>query len=472
MLIEFKVANFQCFRDEVTLSLQPGGRDMKLRGNLWQGHRYKALKSAAIFGANASGKTSLLHALHVFKAFVKGSATKMNVGDPVGGMDPFRLSRSHVNEPSCFEVLVELDGTGYRYRVEATRKRVCKEVLERQDAPDHSPWLCLIERDSNHIALHPRLGGKARREQIAEDTRDNALVLSRAAERNVQQVAPLYKWFSNCIHHLSAGAGAPPDTFALESIASSASEDARLLDRLSEMLHDADTGIIRVGTESVPSAMRDIRVEGNEQLGAEAKKAVSEFAEALGRLKRTLEPQSANQEDTDKSVLRFFTEHRTAEHETVRFTMRDESAGTRRYLRLVGMLLKHLRTEDLGAIDELQTSLHPQLAYRIIQMVHSPEFGRAGAQLIFTTHDTTLLDPSLLRRDQIILTQKGPDGAAELYSLWDFDDMPRNTAAWARNYLAGRFGGVPVFGPMLSEIPQADEPTPVCDSASEPVEAG
>jgi AAA15 family ATPase/GTPase len=94
-------------------------------------------------------------------------------------------------------------------------------------------------------------------------------------------------------------------------------------------------------------------------------------------------------------------------------------------------------------------------------MAHSEEFSNAGAQLLFTTHDSTFLDRTLLRRDQIVLTEKDADGAAQVFSLWDFEKMPRNAAAWERNYLAGRFGAVPVFGPSLADIPQADRPTPV-----------
>lgn len=81
------------------------------------------------------------------------------------------------------------------------------------------------------------------------------------------------------------------------------------------------------------------------------------------------------------------------------------------------------------------------------------------------------MDPTLLRRDQVLLTQKNTDGASELYSLWDFEQMPRNNAAWARNYLGGRFGGVPVFGPLLADVPQADEPTRVQAAYPHPAEA-
>lgn len=464
MLIEFKVANFQCFRDEVALSFQPGGRDTKLQGNIWQGHRYRALKSAAIFGPNASGKTSLLDALSTLCEFVGDSATRMNVGDLITNMRPFRLSGATRNEPCCFEVLVELDGTGYCYRVEATRRRVHREVLQRQDAASGSAWLTLIDRDASQrrCVLHDRMGSDSRRSQIIEDTRDNGLILSRAAERNVEPVVPLFKWFSQSVRHLQAGVGSPPDAIQLGPIARQAADDPRLMKQLSDFVRDADTGIRRVGTETDPQATDGFVVDDADELPSKLREAVNAYKEATKQLRQMLEDTSAkSDDDVSLEAFRFFTEHRDAEENPVRFSLHDESAGTLRYLNLVARLLRHCASPDLLVVDELHTSLHPQLARRVVQMAHSPEFGNAGAQLLFTTHDATLLDPGLLRRDQIFLTQKGPDGAVELYSLWDFEDMPRNTAAWGRNYLAGRFGGVPIFGPSLADIPQADKPTPV-----------
>lgn len=464
MLIEFKVANFQCFRDEVALSFQPGGRDTKLQGNIWKGHRYRALKSAAIFGPNASGKTSLLHALYVLCEFVEDSATRMNVGDPITNMRPFRLSSATRNEPCCFEVLVELDGTGYRYRVEATRERVHREVLECQGSAKKAAWLTLIDRNSmeQRCVLHDRMGSDSRRSQIIEDTRDNGLILSRAAERNVEPVVPLFKWFSQSVRHLQGGVGSPPDAMQLGPIARQAADDPRLMKQLSDFVRDADTGIRRVGTETDPQATDGFVVEDMEDVPPKMREAVNAIKEATKQLRQMLEDTSAkSNDDVSLEALRFFTEHLDADKNPVRFSLHDESTGTIRYLCVVARLLRHCAAADLLVVDELHTSLHPQLARRVVQMAHSPEFGSAGAQLLFTTHDVTLLDPSLLRRDQIFLTQKDRDGAVELYSLWDFEDMPRNTAAWARNYLAGRFGGVPIFGPSLADIPQADEPTPV-----------
>jgi hypothetical protein len=472
MLIELKVANFMCFRDEVTLSLQPAGKDAMLRGNIWQGHRYRALKSAAIFGSNASGKTSLLHALYVLRRFVENSATKMNVGDRIPGVSPFRLSTRMLGEPSAFEVLVELDGVGYRYRVEATAERVLRERLECQDRVEGARWLTLIDRGSEpgNAVLHERMGTQARRDQIGQDTRDNALILSRAAERNVDVVIPLFEWFSKQVNHLNAGAGSSTDALKLRSIAHWTQGHPQQLAHLSDLVRDADTGIVRMGTEasanhwSLPfwrHADSLLRREEVDSSGFLTVPRVTKQRMLSNKRRRTRDGERA------RHPMQFFAEHRASGGEPVRFDLADESAGTRRYLLLAGRMLQHCASADLLTVDEMHTSLHPQLARRVVEMAHSPEFGRAGAQLLFTTHDTTMLDPDLLRRDQIVLTQKDADGAAEVYSLWDFDKMPRNKAAWGRNYLAGRFGGVPVFGPSLADIPQADEPTPVQPSSSD-----
>ena len=147
--------------------------------------------------------------------------------------------------------------------------------------------------------------------------------------------------------------------------------------------------------------------------------------------------------------------------ELISFSLQAESEGTLRYLLICARLLMACRNSSLVVIDELDSSLHPQLARRVVRLLQSPEFNRSGAQLVFSTHDVTLMDPQLLRRDQIMLTEKNARGAAELYSLWDFERMPRNDAAWAKNYLAGRFGGVPIFGASMADIQQSDEPTTV-----------
>ena len=467
MLIEFKVANFQCFRDTATLSMVPAGQDQSLPGNIWEGNRHRTLKSAAIFGPNASGKTSLLHALYVLRRFVVGSATRMTVGDRIEGVDPFRLSAITRDKPSSFETHVELNGHGYRYAIEASRERVWKEKLEYQDAAERSRWLALIDRDATRgdTVLHERLGSQARRDQIVEDTRDNALILSRAAERNVEAVLPVFHWFQRRVLHLTERAGTRSNAL-LANAAREAAKNEPYRQQIIQLLRDADTGIIGLNTRKVTRDFPGFAVESDTPLSPEQRAAVSAAQDAIRQLLETLGTKQG-----EAPAFEFSAEHRGAEDTPVRFGLEDESSGTIQYLALIGWLLHYCEHSCLVAIDELDASLHPQLSRRIVQLIHSPAFSRTGTQLVFSTHDITLMDPTLLRRDQIMLTQKDATGASDLYSLWDFENTPRQNSAWQKNYFAGRFGGVPVFGPMLADIPQADEPTiiqPLADAVVSP----
>ncbi len=456
MLIEFRVGNFKCFRDEAVLSLIPAGADNALRGNIWRGRRQHALKSAALFGPNASGKTLFLDALYALRQLVITSATAMTEGDPIPGAVPFRLSAAARREPSVFEVQLELDGHGYRYRVEATRERIWRERLEHQAAREKARWVVLIDRDAAgpgepRITLHERLGSRARRETIVAETRANALMLSRAAERNNEAVKPLFQWFRSMRH--SAGAAELGMGFhRVHAMAEKAAKDPVLLAKLGELVRDADTGIAALRPEQTAYDGITLTLDiGDPEV--DANELASSLRQAIANL--------------DRGGFRFRTEHRGADGDAVSFDFTQESLGTLRYLVLAGGLLEFCDTPGLMVVDELETSLHPQLAQRIVQLFHSPEFNRAGAQLLFSTHDVTLMDPRLFRRDQVFITQKGAEGASELYSLWDFDDTPRGNAAWAKNYLAGRFGGVPVLGPQLADVPQESEPTrPAPASAS------
>ncbi len=148
------------------------------------------------------------------------------------------------------------------------------------------------------------------------------------------------------------------------------------------------------------------------------------------------------------------TFHETEESAApVKFSLdRDESNGTRRLFALAGPILDGLDQGATLVVDELECSIHPLLARKLIELFQSPSMNTQGAQLIFATHDSTLMDLSLLRRDQIWLTNKRSNGSTELYSLYDIEERPRNNEAAQKNYLDGRYGGVPRFGPSLEDL--------------------
>jgi AAA15 family ATPase/GTPase len=149
------------------------------------------------------------------------------------------------------------------------------------------------------------------------------------------------------------------------------------------------------------------------------------------------------------------TQHQMIDSEDmIAFNMEEESNGTQRFFALAVPFLHALDHGAVMIVDELDCSLHPNLTRKLIELYQSPSANSRGAQLIFTTHDSTLIDQRIFRRDQIYLVEKMRNRGSEYFSLYDFDnkDRPRNTEALQRNYLSGRYGAVPQFGPTFEDF--------------------
>jgi AAA15 family ATPase/GTPase len=155
----------------------------------------------------------------------------------------------------------------------------------------------------------------------------------------------------------------------------------------------------------------------------------------------------------DNTGRRIRSIHRSRSGDPVPFNFLEaESNGTQRFFALVGPWLDALDQGSLLVIDELDCSMHPELTWKLVELFQTCQANPHGAQLVFSTHDTTLMDLELFRRDQIWIVDKNPAGASHLSSLYDFEEKPRNNAAVQQRYLAGRFGGVPVFGPSFEDL--------------------
>jgi hypothetical protein len=145
--------------------------------------------------------------------------------------------------------------------------------------------------------------------------------------------------------------------------------------------------------------------------------------------------------------------HRAPGGEAVRFNFLEaESNGTQRFFALAGPWLDALDQGALLVIDELDCSMHPALTWKLVELFQTPDANPNGAQLVFSTHDSTLMDLELFRRDQVWIVEKDRTGASRLSSLYDFEEKPRADEAVQRRYLAGRYGGVPVFGPTFEDL--------------------
>jgi uncharacterized protein len=411
MLLEFRVRNYRSIRDEQTLTLIASG-DKELSQTHLAPTGLKAaphaLRSAVVYGPNASGKSSLLRALDYLRAVVGESATVIQPGQTYN-LQPFRLDAASAQQPTEFEITFLLSGVRHQYAFSMTAQRIVSESLlvYRSSKPTQLYSRQHVDADTYDYEFSTYLSGP--RKLWQESTRPNALFLSMAAQLNSEQLSPVFHWIVRNIVFLPASAAVLPDfTTALL-----ATEQGRASIR--DFLSTADISIADV--QAVP------------RKGMHAQWVMS--ASGL----------QASQEEREFLMPVF--EHSTP-NGSAKFELHDESEGTQRLYGLIAPVLDCLRDGRVLVVDELDSSLHTLLVRRLITMFQTPELNPHGAQLIFSTHDTSLLDHTLFRRDQIWFTEKDADQATRLYPLTDFS--PRKQEAWERGYLAGRYGAVPFFG--------------------------
>lgn len=418
MLVEFRIKNFRSLRDEQVLSLV-ASRDKTLQQTHTLATGVKAapslLCSAVVYGANASGKSNLIKALQYMRGVVAESATVIQPGQTYA-VQPFRLDAQSAKEPTGFEVTFIVDGVRYQYGFAMTSQRIVSEHLLVYKAFKPQRW---FERHFNEASgkdiydFGPGLKGSRTLWEGA--TRPNALFLSMAVQLNSEALRPVFDWFVNGLVIFNEQAQLSQQV----SIQMLKQPDGRK--QICDFLSAADVSIadIEVVTRKVPGqAVHVDLVAGKTEV-------------------RT--------EEMEEHQLRF--SHVTGQGKAV-FDLTDESNGTRNLLFLAGPVLEILRKGQTLVIDELDTSLHTLLVRELVRLFHLPEINTGGAQLIFTTHDTSLLDaPDLFRRDQVWFVEKDRDQTSALVSLSEFS--PRKNEALERGYLMGRYGGVPLLSQAL-----------------------
>jgi AAA15 family ATPase/GTPase len=437
MLIEFRVANYLSFRDSATLSLV-ASKDTAHPGNTVVADGFEdlpLLKVAAVYGANASGKSNLLKALRFMQTFVTNSSKHGQEGDPIGVV-PFKLDAELAGNPSEFEVVLALGGERYVYGFSADGTRVHEEWLT--VAPPHRKARTLFRRTSDgEIAFGDTWQGE--RVRLQKLTRANALFLSVAMQFNNASVKPVFDWFQ-----VRLSAAEPWAEDQLEGTLWLLAEHPPFAEYLDRFVRAADLGIDRFTVSRVPVTQRPFW---------------SSLPEAV-RVKWLADVPSGV--TPTEPVAR--TIHRSSSGTGVPFDPAEESAGTQRLIGLAAPWFLAAAAKHCLLVDELETHLHPAMTRFLVNVLQES----AGAQLIFTTHDCSLLDAGLFRRDQIWFTEKDPDtGATKLYSLYDY--RVRKDENFRNGYLSGRYGAIPFVGEWTfgeAETADSGKPEPLVASAA------
>jgi len=367
-----------------------------------------ALRVAAIYGANASGKSNVLRALQFVCSAVENSQVRWKPQQRIP-RHSFKMRPARSEEPTSFRVDFVVGGTRYEYKFAVGSESVVEESLH--SYPEARARL-IFRRSGDTFSFGKFTTGP--NQLIASLTRPNSLFLSAAAQNNHEMLLPVYQWFADALRFVSGprdeGNG---DTFAICA-------DASRKPLLERLLAAADFGLAGVDFKE-------------REVPEESKCFFSAAATAL--------PDTAENIQPPERIIDVTFLHQCENGESVRFSPLDESSGTLAYFGLLGPVIETLEQGGVLCVDELERSLHPLLALEIVRIFNDKQRNPNGAQLIFNTHDTNLLDADVLRRDQVWFTEKDRCGATHLYPLTDF--KPRREENLERGYLQGRYGAVP-----------------------------
>ena len=420
MLLRFRVSNHLSIRDmqELSLiatSLRDEERGLIERSAITQG---RILPADVIYGANASGKSNIVDAISFMRKMVVLSHSH---GRPDGGVPrkSFELDHNSSENPTYCDMDFIVEDVRYHYGFEAT------------DSAFESEWLysyprkrkrMLFERTESSFQFGRDLKGNNK--NIAELTRKNSLFLSAAAQNRHPHLSNIYRFFEmvRVIRDTSISGILISKKLLDES-------ENGLDQRVIDYLGTIDTGVVdfRRKKFEIP--------EGFEILQREVVKLLEKFSgEPLGS-------DIASEINPDQIELG----HRGTDGDTFFLELNSESAGTRRLLIVLSHMFFALDSGGLLCIDELDASLHTNAVETLLKVFCSSDVNSRGAQLIATTHDTNLMNPVILRRDQQWFTEKDQSGATQLYSLSDF--RTRKDDNFERDYREGRYGAIPCDNP-------------------------
>ncbi|MBN1547132.1 MAG: ATP-binding protein [Syntrophaceae bacterium] len=415
MLIEFSVANFRSFWEPRKLSLSATPQKDLLENNTFESPIAglpRLLRSAVVYGPNAGGKSNLIRAMAFVKQFVVSSAKELQEGEEIA-VTPFPFNQLGPIQPSEFEVQFVQEGVRYQYGFAATKERVTNEWLIAYPEGRAQRWFeRTFQPDADDYQWYFGSRFIGRKKQWQEMTRSNALFLSTAIQWNSEQLKPVFTWFQRLFV-------IGPSTLLTPTFSMNACRDAEKKKHILAFMNEADISISDIQMETRDFSPGDIPSEMPEAVREEIHRSM----------------------DGKKMTRVGFIHPVDGGNSHVTLALEEESDGTRKLFAYAGPWLNILSQGRIIIADELDNSLHPKIMRFLLSMFHNGKTNPANGQLIFTTHDTSLLDQDFVRRDQVWFVEKDQSNASRLYPLTDF--KPRAGEALERGYLNGRYGALP-----------------------------
>lgn len=422
MLIEFSVTNFRSFREKQALSLAASKyftehSDLNCFETGVKGLP-KLLRSAVIYGPNASGKSNLISSLSFVRFMVLSSAKKIQEGDELDVV-PFLLDQASKNKETEFEIIFLEGGVRYQYGFALNKTKVCREWLIAYPECRPQKWFereYKPEAGGDTYKFGLKFQGGRLRQDWKRATRGNALFLSVAVQFNSEQLKPVFYWFQKRLRIINYPIFLHPGySLSVCETENGKKNVVGFLNASDLSIEDLSMDKKNIPHENLPEDMPD-------------------------EIKEQIRKDKGNLEVID---LKFM--HKNSESdELVPINVNDESQGTKNLFAFAGHWIDVIGSDKILFVDEIDSSLHPLIVHQLVRLLHS---SGSKAQLVFTTHDTTILSQDIMRRDQIWFIEKDELNASKLYPLSDF--KVREHEAIEKGYLRGRYGAIPLIKEII-----------------------
>lgn len=424
MLVEFRFKNYRSFRDEAVLSMEAVGLGT-MKNSLIQYNNLKLLPGVAIYGKNGGGKSNVIRAFWLGVQFVK-NAQRMQHEKANVPVVPFALNDYSANNPTEFEFYYVIDKVKYWYSFAATKEKIVSESL--YHAPKGQKAQVFVREGQKFSFTED----KAKRKLISETVAENQLFFSVACTMNDTVCVNAMRWFREDIFFSRDYTDIPSQLLEYY-------EDSNMLKAISDYAKTADFGIEEMQFEVENKEIKN-GLDVPEDIPEGMKAALISFIQALSETSNNSEGKLKMCQVKAKSQHSGIDAN--GDSKLYPLELEDESDGTRKLMSIAPAIESVLKKGGVLLVDELERELHPMLVNYIVAKFQSKKSNPNGAQIIFTTHNTELMNLEFMRKDQIYFADKNrKDGSSELYSVTDFTTKTADNIR--KGYLVGKYGATP-----------------------------
>lgn len=420
MLVNFTVKNYRSFKQERTFSMEASSiKEHKV--SVISKNKYNLLPLSIFYGANSSGKSNLIKAINTMRFIIEHSV-RLNVSDTLP-YDPFALDEGSNSQPTSFEIQFIKGEALYRYGFEYNDTTIISEWLYEKRFGEKEYELFVRSRDAIEVSSTRFPEGEGKDGL----TNSNRLFLSLVAQLKGEKSNSIMSWFGQC--NLLSGIDSDGyENFTIKMFL----EHLNGSDEAQSFFNTLQLGFSNFFVEKV-NIPKEVLDKAPDPIKAELEKGLAE-----GKIVESITTHKIYNELGQVIGKRNFHKDEM------------ESEGTKKVIELSGPIFNTLNKGKILIIDELDAKLHPLLTRNIVLLFMDPEKNKHGAQLIFATHDTNLLDLDIIRRDQIWFAEKDKVESTDIYSLVEFKDEEgkkiRNDRDIKRDYIRGRYGAIPFIG--------------------------